>query len=140
VWSVGLIAAESTKRADKPDEQLLAIFAVLAEWFELDDFEACSFVKVLVEMGPEHPLGRASIVPGPIRNHLGGLAQSAELTDPDGFARSMIIILKGTILSAPEGDDDTAARSVRPMAALTAGWRCSGERASAKPIRPGPLR
>ena len=38
-----------------PEEQLLAIFDVFDEWFRRDDFEACSFINVLLEMGPRAP-------------------------------------------------------------------------------------
>ncbi|MDP9998383.1 hypothetical protein J2W15_001882 [Pseudarthrobacter sulfonivorans] len=37
-------------------------FVLYDEWFQDDDFEACSFVKVLLEIGAGHSLGRASIV------------------------------------------------------------------------------
>ena len=32
-----------------PEERLLAIFDVFDDWFHRDDFEACSFINVLLE-------------------------------------------------------------------------------------------
>ncbi|HLT67125.1 MAG TPA: helix-turn-helix domain-containing protein, partial [Microbacterium sp.] len=61
VWTSELIVAEAAKRSDEPVQQLLSIFDIFDEWFASEDFEGDSFVKVLLEMGPEHPLGRASI-------------------------------------------------------------------------------
>jgi hypothetical protein len=39
------------KPGSTPEEQLLAIFDVFDEWFRREDFEACSFINVLLEMG-----------------------------------------------------------------------------------------
>src|SRR6478752_427266 len=61
VWTVDAIVGQAKLRATKPTEQLLAIFDVFGEWFLRDDFEACSFINILLEMGPSHPLGLASI-------------------------------------------------------------------------------
>ncbi len=50
-------------RGSTPEEQLLAIFDVFDEWFRREDFEACSFINVLLEMGPEHPAGEGQHAP-----------------------------------------------------------------------------
>src|SRR3989337_1298111 len=60
-WTLDFVEAESRRRGNTPEEQLLAIFDVFHGWFQRDDFEACSFINVLLEMGPQHPLGRSSI-------------------------------------------------------------------------------
>ena len=40
---------------------MLAIFDLFDEWFHRDDFEGCSFINVLLEVGDVgHPVGRAS--------------------------------------------------------------------------------
>jgi hypothetical protein len=50
------------------------------EWFHRDDFEACSFVNVLLELGAPHPAGRASIEHlQTIRSVVRRLAEEAEL-------------------------------------------------------------
>lgn len=62
LWTHGLIEEQSRRRADTPEQQLLAIFDVLHEWFQLrDGYEGCSFINVLLEVGPDHPDGRAGI-------------------------------------------------------------------------------
>ena len=60
-WTVAWVEAEARRRGSTPEEQLLAIFELFDEWFHRDDFEACSFINVLLEMGPEHPVGQASV-------------------------------------------------------------------------------
>ncbi len=90
----------------------MAIFDVFDEWFRREDFEACSFINVLLEMGPEHPLGKASMRHlENIRSMVSGLAEEAGLRDPDSFARSWHILMKGSIVSAAEGDLEAAHRA-----------------------------
>ncbi|MGH3448107.1 MAG: TetR/AcrR family transcriptional regulator, partial [Nocardioidaceae bacterium] len=104
-WTYATVENGATSRADTPEEQLLAIFDVFADWFARDDFEACSFINVLLEMGPEHPAGRASIDHlATIRQVVERLAADAGLTDPVGFAQSWHLLMKGAIISTAEGD------------------------------------
>jgi hypothetical protein len=70
-----------------------------------DDFEACSFVNVSLELGSAHPAGRASIGHREnIREVVRQLAEEARLSDSDSCARSWHILMKGSIVSAAEGD------------------------------------
>src|SRR6202012_4095060 len=56
LWPHGLIEAQSAQRGATPEEQLLAIFDVLHDWFQLrDGFEGCSFLNVFLELGVDHP-------------------------------------------------------------------------------------
>ena len=111
-WTHELVEAGAKSRGSTPEEQLLAIFDVFDEWFRREDFEACSFINVLLEMGPEHPLGKASMRHlENIRSMVSGLAEEAGLRDPDSFARSWHILMKGSIVSAAEGDLEAAHRA-----------------------------
>jgi AcrR family transcriptional regulator len=115
-WTFAAIQDGARARADQPEQQLLAIFDVFDVWFHREDFEACSFINVLLEMGASHPLGRASIgYLANIRTMVEGLALGAGLRDPVGFAKSWHILMKGSIISAAEGDTD-AARRAKAMA------------------------
>lgn len=117
-WTLAWVEEEARRRGATPEEQLLAIFELFDEWFHRDDFEACSFVNVLLEMGPAHPVGQASVRHlATIRLVVSRLAEEAALRDPESFARSMHILMKGSIVSAAEGDAE-AARRARSMAAL----------------------
>jgi AcrR family transcriptional regulator len=117
-WTVDTIVSEALRRGANPEAQLLAVFDVFADWFACEDFEACSFVNILLEMGPGHPLGKASIdYLAKIRGHVQHLAEEAGLRDPEGFSRSCHILMKGSIVSAAEGDLAAAGRA-REMA----GW------------------
>ena len=56
-WTLGWVEAEARRRGGTPEEQLLAIFDLFDEWFHREDFEGCSFINVLLEMGSAHPAG-----------------------------------------------------------------------------------
>jgi AcrR family transcriptional regulator len=117
-WTLDWVEVEARRRGSTPEEQLLAIFELFDDWFHRDDFEACSFINVLLEMGPEHPAGRASIVHlENIRLVVSRLAEEAGLREPESFARSWHILMKGSIVSATEGDAE-AARRARAIARL----------------------
>jgi AcrR family transcriptional regulator len=112
VWTHGFVEAGARSRGGGPEQQLLAIFDVFDEWFRRDDFEACSFINVLLELGPAHAASRASIDHlENIRDVVRGLAEEAGLRDVDGFARAWHILMKGSIISASEGDEDAAQRA-----------------------------
>lgn len=117
-WTVEAIVSEARRRGKTPADQLLAIFDVFGDWFLREDFEACSFINVLLEMGPAHPLGQASIdYLAKIRGHVQALAEEAGLQRPEEFARSWHILMKGSIISATEGDMQAAKRAQQ-----MAGW------------------
>ena len=117
-WTIGWVEAEARRRGPTSEEQLLAIFGLFDEWFHRDDFEACSFINVLLEMGPAHRAGTASVRHlENIRSIVCKLAEEAGLREPDSFARSWHILMKGSIVSAAEGDADAAQRA-KSMARL----------------------
>lgn len=118
LWTGEVIEREPRERADDPESQLLALFDVLDDWFhQRSDYEACSFVKVLFEMGPDGRIGQACLAHlDRIRDVLRERAQSAGLRDARGLAWSLNILVKGSIVCAAEGDRDSARRA-RPMAA-----------------------
>ena len=117
LWTKQWVEAEARRRGSTPEEQLLAIFDLFDGWFHRDDFEGCSFVNVLLDVGDlENPVGRASAQHlENIRTFVCILAEEAGLRDPADFARSWHILMKGSIVQAGEGDVD-AAKSAQKMA------------------------
>ena len=88
-------------------------------WFPRSDFEGCSFINVLLEFSdPRHPLHDACrAYLARIRGFVARLAAEAGVADPEGFARTRHILMKGSIVAAGEGDRD-AARRARELGAL----------------------
>jgi AcrR family transcriptional regulator len=113
IWTYGWVEREARRRGATPEEQLLSIFDLFDEWFHGDDFEGCSFIKVLLEFDDlDHRICRASAdylenIRAVVRN----LALEAGLRDPDAFALSWHILMKGSIVQAAEGDRDAAKRA-----------------------------
>jgi hypothetical protein len=64
-----------------------------------------SLVHVLLELGLDHPVGRAALgYFALLRQDLAQLAAGRGIADPEGFARDCQLLLKGTLVSAAEGD------------------------------------
>ena len=108
--------AKASEGRNTPEEALLAVFEVLDDWFQRDVAEVGAFLQVMIEMGPNHPLGRSSIdYLARIRAQLTELAEASGLRDPEGFAWSFHILTKGAIVASLEGDVQAATRA-RDMA------------------------
>jgi AcrR family transcriptional regulator len=118
-WTHAWLRAEIERRASDPRERLLAIFDVFGEWFERDDFEGCAFVSILLQLTDPTDEIRAAAIRylANIRTLVAELAEEAGIEDTDGFARKWHILMKGSIVSATEGDRDAAARA-RQLGAL----------------------
>ncbi|QTG81204.1 TetR/AcrR family transcriptional regulator [Arthrobacter crystallopoietes] len=112
VWTTGYVVAEAMHRGDTAEQRLLAVFDVFDEWFQREDFEACSFVNVLLEMGAGHPLGQACVeYLGKIRGQLRRWADEAGLVETEAFSNSWHLLMKGSIILAAEGDRQAASRA-----------------------------
>jgi AcrR family transcriptional regulator len=120
LWTHGLIEERSRQRGDTPEEQLLAIFDVMHDWFQLRDrYEGCSFINVLLEVGADHPVGQACITHiEHVRDIVRHRAVAAGLIDVEDFASSWHILMKGAIILAAVGDLDAALRGRRMATAL----------------------
>jgi AcrR family transcriptional regulator len=118
-WTVAFVEAEARRRGATPAERLLAIFDAFDEWFRRDEFEGCSFIKLLLEMGDEQPAGRASVhYLDNIRAFVRDLAQEAGLRDSETFARSFHLLMQGSIVAAAAGDAEAAQRAKAMARAL----------------------
>ena len=112
-WTHEWLESEAAKRGRSPAQRLLAVFDTFDGWFREEDFEGCSFINVMLEIvEADSPVRQASVRHlEAIRAFLRGLAEDAGIADPDGFARQWHILMKGSIVSAAEGDCDAAARA-----------------------------
>ena len=87
--------------------------------FRRDDYEGCSFINVLLEIGDRtSALNQASAsYLARIRSFVERLATEAGFDDTEGFACKWHILMKGSIVAAAEGDQE-AARRAQGMGAL----------------------
>ncbi|OBA72320.1 TetR family transcriptional regulator [Mycobacterium sp. 1554424.7] len=120
LWTHGLIEEQSRQRGTTPEEQLLAIFDVLHDWFQSrDGYEGCSFINVFLELGAGHPAGQACIAHiDHVRDIVRHRAGAAGLTDVEEFASSWHILMKGAMILAAVGDLDAALRARRMALSL----------------------
>jgi AcrR family transcriptional regulator len=118
VWTREWFVVEARRRGSNAEERLLAFFDVLDEWFRRQDYESCSFINSLLEMGYAHPVGAASArYLENIRAVLRDLADEAGLRDTDEFAHAFQLLMKGSVVAAAGGDVDAALRA-KSMAVL----------------------
>lgn len=113
LWLREWLQAEVLASAAGGRERLLAIFDVFDAWFRRPDFEGCLFINVLLEIDDRtHPIHRASREHlARIRTFIAALAADAGVADADAFARQWHVLMKGSIVSAGEGDVDAARRA-----------------------------
>jgi AcrR family transcriptional regulator len=113
LWTRAWLQHEVEHRAGAPAERLLAVFDAFGKWFRRSDYEACAFVKVLLEHDePAHPVRKSA--QGhlqTIHDFLRRLAAEARVADPARFARQWQILMLGSIIAAYAGDRDAARRA-----------------------------
>jgi len=118
LWTIDWLKSETCRRAASPADRLLAIFDVFSDWFQSEDFDGCSFINVLLEYPSRHPSRRqAGIHLANIRTFLKTLATKAGIKDPQTFADTWHIMMKGAIVAACEGGRE-AARKTKVVASL----------------------
>jgi AcrR family transcriptional regulator len=133
IWTRGWLESEIKRRAKTPENQLLAIFDVFDGWFHKKTFEGCSFINVLLESKMNSPIRQAAAIHlAKIRAIVRGLAEEANLREPETFAQAWHMLMKGSIVSAGEGNRN-AARDARCAAKLVLkGWKRAREREAGK--------
>jgi AcrR family transcriptional regulator len=123
VWTRDWLETEIKRRASDPKKRLLAIFDVFDGWFHKADFEGCSFINVLLESNVNSPVHRAAAIHlSKIRAIVRGLAKDAHLRDPEKFAQAWHMLMKGSIVSACEGNRVAAREAKRAAQLIIDGW------------------
>jgi AcrR family transcriptional regulator len=128
VWTRGWLESEIKRRAMDPEARLLAIFDVFDGWFHKKSFEGCSFINVLLESKADSPVRRAASVHlAKIRAIVSGLAEEAKLQEPEKFAQAWHMLMKGSIVSAGEGNRNAARDAKRAAQLILDGWPRGGK-------------
>jgi AcrR family transcriptional regulator len=131
VWTRGWLESEIKRNARTPEGRLLAIFDVFDGWFHKKSFEGCSFINVLLESKLDTPIRKAAAIHlARIRAIVRALAEQANLREPEKFAQAWHMLMKGSIVSAGEGNRN-AAREAKCAARLVLdGWKRNGKRSA----------
>ena len=123
VWTRGWLESEIKRRAKTPEGRLLAIFDVFDGWFHKKTFEGCSFINVLLESKVDSPIRQAAAIHlAKIRAIVRGLAEEANLREPETFAQAWHMLMKGSIVSAGEGNRNAAREAKRAARLVLDGW------------------
>ena len=123
VWTRGWLEAEITRRASDPEQRLLAIFDVFDGWFRKRNFEGCSFINVLLESKADSPICYAAAAHlSKIRAIVRALANDANLREPEKFAQAWHMLMKGSIVSACEGNRNAAREAKCAAQLIVDGW------------------
>lgn len=118
-WTRGWLRAEIERRATTPEEQLLAIFDALDDWFHEEPFEGCLFINTLTEAHHQTaPIRDAAVKAlAEIRAVIADVAAAAGVREPKTFAHRLQILMAGSITAALHGDAK-AAKHARSLAEL----------------------
>jgi AcrR family transcriptional regulator len=132
VWTRDWLESEIKHRAKTPEGRLLAIFDVFDGWFHKKSFEGCSFINVLLESKVDSPVRKAAAIHlAKIRAIVRGLAEEANLQEPEKFAQAWHMLMKGSIVSAGESNRNAARDAQYAARLVLKGWK--RRRETAKP-------
>ena len=139
VWTRGWLESEIRRRASSPEARLLAIFDVFDGWFHKKSFEGCSFINVLLESKAGSPIRRAAAIHlAKIRAIVRSLAAEAGLQEPERFAQAWHMLMKGSIVSAGEGNRNAARDAKYAAKLILQSWKRERE-TSKRRVRRGLL-
>lgn len=97
-WLIGKVEAHATL----PRDRLLALFTILASWFESDDFSGCCFINAIAEYADRRSLIHAAAAEHKrmIRAYIHALAVEAQATAADELADHLTLLMEGAIVLA----------------------------------------
>lgn len=122
-WTTGWLEAEAMRRGNSPSERLLAMFDAFDDWFRLRDFAGCPLLRTVTEVPQGTPIHTAAAhALASARKLIKRFASEAGLAEPDVFAKTWHSLLKGSIVSAVEGDRGVAKHVRRGAVLVLDGW------------------
>ncbi|WP_196884444.1 TetR/AcrR family transcriptional regulator [Arthrobacter sp. CAN_A214] len=111
LFTLGYLAAESERRGTTPREKLLAIFEIFDEWFHAPDYAGCPYIRALLEAGPGHPVGAASLsYLNDAQSEVEKAASKMGLNEPHEFAQCWMVLLQGSVVAGLGTDRGSAQR------------------------------
>src|SRR5262245_12313973 len=123
LWTEDWLIREVSIRATDPKERLLAIFDAYHDWFQIEDFEGCACVNVLLEYQGDNPLriaggGHRAKRPAFVNDR----APRAGLKDVPMFCDIWHMLMKGCTIAAAEGNRQAALQAKRAGKVILDNW------------------
>lgn len=111
---------ETERLASTPREQLLAVFDVVAEWFQEKGFSGCMFINAAAEFPDVQDPCRIVSAEHKrlVCEYIRGLAEQAGAKDPDGLSKQLNLLIEGAIVCTYVGADYEAAGRAKEMAKI----------------------
>lgn len=110
-WLISVIE----QRATAPAERILALFDVLAEWFQAPDFQGCMFINATAEYAQhDHPVHQASAEhKRAFGQYILTLAKGANVANPEELTAQVLLLMEGAIATAHVTGPGLAAQHAR---------------------------
>ena len=123
LWTDDWLIREVSVRATDPKERLLAIFDAYHDWFQIEDFEGCAFINVLLEYQADNPLHIAAAGHlAKVRAFVRELATQADIKDVPMFCDIWHMLMKGCTIAAAEGNRQAALQANRAAKVILDNW------------------
>ncbi len=106
------------EKAGTPQQQLIAMFDALEEWFDEPGYKGCMFIKASSEyQDASHPIHKQSADhKRMLESHITNLAEQAGMENPGALARQLLILKEGAIVTAHMGHTDNPAKDAKAAA------------------------
>lgn len=106
------------RTATAPRQRLIAVFDVLEEWFEGDDFRGCAFQNAAVELADREHEAHAVVLANKraVRDYLEQLGLQAGFGDPAAVSAQLALLAEGAIITAHLEGSPAPARAARRAA------------------------
>ena len=107
LWTIGLLRAESARRAPKPEDRLAALVDVFHEWLRDDGYGGCLFINSVLEVHDRSPAIRAASLAALARglsSSYAGSARKQRLSETRSLAHQLQVVFRGSIVAAREGN------------------------------------
>src|SRR5579872_5215127 len=111
----------SDKRSkESPIEQILGIFDSLERRFAAKDFRGCPFINAVAELGPESkPVRKIAVAFKESRRlWFRDLLVQIGVSDPEGLATQLVLLVDGSIAQDLVRDDPAMARAAKEAAKM----------------------
>lgn len=111
---------DAAERASNPTGRVLAVFALLEEWFAAPDFRGCPLVAATFELGgqlnPARPYAQA--YQDAVRDYFVTHLTQAGVGSPESLAEQLLILLEGaTVVAHVKGQQQGALQAQAARAA-----------------------
>lgn len=112
--------SEIEQRATAPAERLLALFDVLAEWFESPNFQGCMFINATAEYAQhDHPVHQASAEHKRVfGEYILTLAQATGALTPKELTAQILLLMEGAVTTAHVSGPGLVAQHARKTAEI----------------------